>query len=272
MFELLLRQLLLLIQPIGFVWGCLLVLTVLLWRKGERLFALGAAALAIFITLVGSTSLPLMLVGTLERPYVAVRVRELPRADAVVLLGGGSEPSPRELAGFRLTRAADRIMTAIELMRLEKAPVLVLGGAGAEVDGEVQLEAQLVKQWLVGWNLPALSRAGQACEIIALARCYDTHDEALRVRALATDRRWERILLVTSASHMARAEATFRTAGLDVIPAPCNFHTGLGSRKDRRVFSIPRLGGFDLLTTWLHEQVGWQMYRWRGWIRTERRD
>ncbi len=272
MLDPLLRQVLLLIQPIGFVWLCLLVLTVLLWRKGARGLAIGTAALALLMTIVGSTSLPLLLVGSLERPYLRVRLTELPNADAIVLLGGGSEPSPREIAGLRLTRAADRIITAVELMRLEKAPVLAIGGAGAEIDGELQLESELVKRWLLEWKLPGLTKNNQPPEIIGLDRCYDTHDEALKVRALAADRKWTRVLLVTSATHMARAEATFRTAGLHALPAPCNFHTGLGSRKRGSMVSIPKLGGFELLTTWLHEQVGWQMYRWRGWIQNERQN
>src|SRR5437763_1587374 len=51
----------------------------------------------------------------------------------------------------------------------------------------------------------------------------DTHDEALKVRVLATERGWHRVLLVTSANHMRRASGVFRAQGLEVIPVPCNF-------------------------------------------------
>jgi len=272
MLDPLLRQLLLLVQPIGFVWFCLLVLTVLLWRKRQRRFALATAGLAVLITLVGSTPLPATLLASLEKPYIGIRLQHFPPVDAVVMLGGGSQPSQRELAGLHLTRAGDRLVTAVELMRLGKAPVLVLGGADAEIDGELRLEADQVKRWLLEWKLPVSQSAERPLEIVTLGRSKDTHDEALKVRAIVAERNWTGVLLVTSASHMRRAEAVFRTAGINVTAAPCDFRTGLSSRRDQSVLSIPSHGGFELFSTWLHEQVGWRMYLRRGWINDARPD
>jgi uncharacterized SAM-binding protein YcdF (DUF218 family) len=75
-------------------------------------------------------------VAQLERPYADVRLDELPSADAIVMLGGGSHPALREAAGFRLTRAGDRLFMAVEFIRRGKAPVLVLGGAGTRLQGQ----------------------------------------------------------------------------------------------------------------------------------------
>ena len=36
----------------------------------------------------------------------------------------------------------------------------------------------------------------------------------------------ERVVLVTDAASMFRAERCFRKQGLEVVPAPCNFRTG----------------------------------------------
>jgi uncharacterized SAM-binding protein YcdF (DUF218 family) len=65
---------------------------------------------------------------------------------------------------------------------------------------------------------------------------------------------------------MRRAEAVFQKQGVDVTPVACDF----------QVYGVPRTSGFsspfprqhrlDLLSLYLHEQIGWWVYRWRGWV------
>jgi uncharacterized SAM-binding protein YcdF (DUF218 family) len=74
------------------------------------------------------------------------------------------------------------------------------------------------------------------------------------------------VLLVTSALHLRRAEAVFRKQGVDVTPIACDF----------QVYGVPRTSAFpspfpsqhrlDLLSLYLHEQIGWWVYKWRGWV------
>lgn len=76
-----------------------------------------------------------------------------------------------------------------------------------------------------------------------------------------------RILLVTSAYHLRRAEAVFRKAGMDVIPVACDFVAGLAELESKPLFNpIPRPGGFDKMQLYMHEVIGWWVYRWRGWV------
>ena len=98
--------------------------------------------------LVGSTGLPSALVRSLEEPYAGVDFRTVPPADAVVMLGGGIEPARLEAPGFHLNRAGDRVLMALELIRLGKAPVLVLGGGTGTIAGETRVEADLLKAWI----------------------------------------------------------------------------------------------------------------------------
>lgn len=255
----LLHQALALLAPVGLVWGTLLVLTALLWRRRQRGFATAAGALVIFITVIGSTSVPGKLLGSLERPYAGLQLEALPAADAVVLLGGGGEASRYEVAGVHLTVAGDRLAMAAELMRLGKAPVLLLGGNAGTLDRRLVIEADIVKNLLTHWGVPAdamLSLGGNA----------DTHDEALKVRALAREHGWHRVLLVTSANHMRRAAATVRHVGVEVTPVPCNFLTSVSTAESPWVPAVPGTDGFVKMGIWLHEQVGWLIYRRRGWL------
>ena len=255
----LLRQVLALLAPVGLVWGALIVLTVLLWRRRLRGFAAATGALAVFITIIGSTGVPGKLLGSLERPYAGVKIADLPTADAVVLLGGGAGPSRYEVGGVHLTGAGDRLVMAAELMQLGKAPVLLLGGSTAPLDGRAVIEAEIVQGLLARWGVPAEA-------MIPLGGTADTHDEALKVRALAAGRGWKRVLLVTSANHMRRAAATFRHTGIEVVPVPCNFLTSVGTGETPFVPAVPGADGFLKMSVWLHEEVGWFMYWRRGWL------
>ncbi len=70
---------------------------------------------------------------------------------------------------------------------------------------------------------------------------------------------------MTSAAHMRRAEAVFKNAGVSVVCVGCDFR-GLGIQEpDDGCPLIPRLREFEKLGIFMHEQVGWWLYRLRGW-------
>jgi uncharacterized SAM-binding protein YcdF (DUF218 family) len=256
----LLHQLLYLMEPIGFVWSCLLVLTAALWWKRQRRFAVATGFVAAFVTVIGSSKLPGKLLESLERPYAGVQIDTLPTADAIVLLGGGATISRYEIGGVHFTPAGDRLVMAHALFQAGKAPFLLLGGNANKLDNVIRFESEIVRDLMVTWDIPKEA-------MIPLASNADTYGEAQRVRTLATERGWHRILLVTSANHQRRASATFRAQGLEVISVPCNFFTSVSIAPPPPGFSVPRYGGFVAMATWLHEEVGWFMYRRRGWIK-----
>ncbi|MEN9572499.1 MAG: hypothetical protein RL514_354 [Verrucomicrobiota bacterium] len=263
MIDLALRTAMTLLEPIGFVWGCLVVLTSLLIRKKRLRLAAVLGTLALFLWVVGATSLPGSLLGSLERPWVGVQRAELPEADAIMLLGGFSAASREELGQLHFNQSADRAVTALELVRLGKAKTLVIGGGALTVKGESFAEADLFKEILVARQLGG-------SEIISLGGCKNTRHEAEKVAKLARARGWKRILLVTSATHMRRAAAVFRTTtGLEIFPVPSAFLTSVSIVTHEGVDVVPQGAGFVKLEGYLHEQIGWQVYRWRGWISDE---
>jgi len=255
----LLHQVVALLAPIGFVWAALIVLAVLLWRRRQRGLAACTAALFAFITIIGSTALPGKLLGSLERPYSGVKFANLPAVDAIVVLGGGAQSSRYDVAGVRLSGAGDRLVMAAELMRLGKAPVLLLGGSSGQLDGREMHESEMTRDLLTRWGVSPDA-------MIPLGKNRDTHDEALKVRALAAERGWKRILLVTSANHMRRAAKTFEHLGLEVTAAPCNFLTSVATDPVPFSLHIPGNDGFVKMNVWLHEEIGWLMYWRRGWL------
>ena len=188
-----------------------------------------------------------------------MKLADLPKADAIVVLGGGGEPSRYEVGNLHLTFAGDRLITGLELARLGKAGTLVVGGSGVELDGTPRVEGDLVRDWIMQRKLVDVP-------VLSLGHRANTRDEAVHVRALLRERGWRRVLLVTSAFHMRRAAAVFGSAGIEVTPAPCNFLTEISLAPSPPGIGVPRSGNLHKTSIWLHEQIGWLMYRKRGWI------
>lgn len=253
------RTVLVLLQPVALLWLGLIVLTVVLWRSRQRGAAGGAALLLLFVQVIGGTNFSTSLLGRLERPFAGMKPENLPACDAIVLLGGGVEPSPEEVGNLHLTNAGDRLVLALELVRLGKAPFLCVSGGTAGRGPQRWIEADLLKSAIDERQLSSVP-------VISLGACTDTRDEALHLRRLADEHGWKRLLLVTSAVHQRRALATFRHAGIEVIPAPCNFLTSMSPEAEPPRFGVPSSLGFVFASIWLHEQIGWLEYRRRGWI------
>lgn len=245
-------------SPLGFCW--LLLVFLAAWLLKRRQWVAGGAGLGIaaLMSLMGSR-LPAHLITILERPYLRESITNVPPTDAVVLLGGAFEYSRYEATGFNLNAAGDRVLTALELLRLKKAQTMVLGGRGIKMEGEFKNEAHALARWLKNWNLPGTS-------VVILEGSGNTHEEAVKTAAMAKEKGWKKIHLVTTAFHMRRTAAVFRTVGLEVVPVACDFQR-LGTPYDGTELSvIPTLGGFQTLGWYLHEQAGWFVYRANGWI------
>jgi uncharacterized SAM-binding protein YcdF (DUF218 family) len=215
--------------------------------------------LAILIEVTLGTTLPRRLIADLEAPYTPDRQPLPARADAIVMLGGAHEYNPREMLQIGFIEASDRILTSIELLRQGRAGTLVLCSAGAEVNGKTTPDSEFVERLVDRWNL----RRGQ---VLRLPIGRNTADEAREVSALASRQGWKRILLVTSGFHLRRAEATFRKAGMEQItPVGCDFRGIFPGDPGSDQISLPRTESATTLKMWLHEQVGWWYYGFRGW-------
>jgi len=248
------------LNPISLIWLVLLIACVRAVIKKDRRQAFFTGALALFITIVGSSKFPAYLLSTLEKPYAVEDLNALPDCDAVVLLGGSHGFSNYGVNSIEFGTATDRIITAAELVRLKKGKALVIGGGEYSSSGQTGLHGQLIAEWLGSWK-PFDS------PIHVLDYSSNTKDEADHTKVLAQKNGWKKIILVTSAFHMRRAEALFKKTGLEVVSVGSDFE-GLSSLEaDFRIYSIvPSPGGFQALGFYLHEQVGWLYYKLRGWI------
>ncbi len=243
------------------VW--LLMFAGLCWLLARRDWRsaiwLGIPTLLLF--LFGSTPVVEIIVGAAEGRCARASLTEVPKGDAVLMLGGGYYVSDSDPYRFALCDGGTRVLTALELLRTERASALVLGGS-LPVPGRPDVSAQsLLESWLLAWGLARTAKV-----ITNLGICMNTHDEAVQFRKLQKAYGWRKVLLVTSALHIPRSVALFKQQGIEVEPVACDFKV-YGVPGARLSFSpFPRQGRFQLLGLWLHEKIGWWVYRAKGWV------
>ena len=240
-----------------------LSLSLLLLIAALLLRLTGAGRLANLLTVFATVSLYFcatefgasQLLAPLEAAYPAFADEELPKADAIVVLGGGVSGETRYGLGGDLNHAADRLWRGAELYRAGKAPIMVLSG-GAVLAGSLP-EAVLMAQKLRGLGLPDTA-------LVEESRSRTTRENGQYGRALLADRGVQHILLVTSASHMRRAAAVFTAQGF-VVTAVATDH-----QQPLRVGPVPgwlpTLERLTRSTRAIHEWVGYWVYSWLGYF------
>ena len=153
-------------------------------RAGRMSRLVGLAAI-LGVLLVGFTPLPNLLVAWLSTP------EHLGPAGAIVVLGG-PESERRAIQG-------------IVLYRRGLAPLVVFSGIPLEVQTRETLGRDL--------GLPPAA-------VLTEDTVHTTREEAVKVGALLHARGIHRILLVTDALGMRRAQAVFERVGFEVLPVP----------------------------------------------------
>lgn len=251
-----------LLTPLGILWALNLIVAIRCISRKEWRPALFCGGTVVLLFAFGSTSIPYRLLASLERPYGTRQWEAQPSADAIVMLGGILNRSEFDPLGFDAGSAFDRVLGAAELMRLGKAPTLVIGGGGGHSigpNGKPWIEAEVMQGWFRDWNLGLTN-------VLHLKLSANTREEALQIKELAAKHGWKKIILMTSASHMKRAEALFRKLDIPVKPIACDF-VGLSSLSNKEPFSpFPKALRLYRLDLFLHEWIGWHYYRLRGWI------
>ena len=161
----------------------------------------------------------LWLRGLIEDEFVLLSMSAIAPAQALVVLGGGVAPATERSADINLYAAADRVWYAARLFHAGKAPLLVLSGGGTP-GRDLFSEARAMAILLQDLGVPAQA-------MVLEDASHNTRENAAFTAPLLKARGIGRILLVTSALHLPRAQALFAAQGLQVTPAPTDFEAHL---------------------------------------------
>ena len=189
----------------------------------------------------------------LTAPYAPRAPEAYESAELIVVLGGGlSAPTPeRPVPDFN--QAADRLHHAAALYHAGKAPAILLSG-GSVWGRSLETEAEASEKVLRSLGVPEtrLRLEGDS---------RTTRENATYSRVLAAET--DRILLVTSASHMRRAQRCFEAVGFTVIPAATDYEAYFGW--DPVLRWLPSHEALATNSRALKEILGLIIYRLRGW-------
>jgi len=182
-----------------------------IYRK--RRWAFGLAVFAGLLLL--AQSLPPVangLMTTLEAQAGTVPT-DSGRAQAIVVLGSGLSVDAAEYGGDTANdRSLIRLRYGALLARRWQLPVLVTGGTPLNAE---RSEADVMSDILEHeFGVPVRWRETQS---------KDTADNAAMSAQLLKAADIRRVVLVTQAFHMPRAQRLFEAAGLEVVPAPTDF-------------------------------------------------
>lgn len=223
------------------------------WPAGASIGGFGILFLWICATpWMGDT-----LIRSLEERFPPQPVDSVETADAIVALGGGVGRSTPPRRHPDLYDGADRVWHAARLYKARVAPtLLVTGGAPPGVSGTA---APAMQEVLESFGVPSDS-------VLLESESKTTHGNALYTARICAERGIDRVVLVTSAAHMRRALASFRTTApaLDIRPVATDYQA---VRDPFTLLSlVPSADELQLSTTAFHEYVGYLYYRLRGWI------
>ncbi|KRB04275.1 YdcF family protein [Lysobacter sp. Root690] len=195
---------------------CVLVLGALVWRWRRRigmgLIAIGLSWGLLWSLPVASESLRDSLVR--QRPSLPLpqSSQPPPRADAIVVLGGAIGPVSRFDQGDAdaPALAGNRVALAARVWREQRtASILLSGGPAARTRGVA--EARIMAAVLRKLGVPEQT-------MVLEDRSTSTRDNARNSAAIARQRDWRRVVLITSPLHLPRAARLFEHEGLQVLP------------------------------------------------------
>ena len=234
------------VLPIGF--SILVLSAALLWRK-RWLSAIGVAILTV-------SSMPIVgesLLKILENRFPRLEVEECPPADAIVVLSGILHETRSKLGGLEWGESVDRFEQGVLLMKAQKAPLLIFTGGRIPWMNRQLTEGDDLRRAAVIHGIPADA-------ILVTGEISNTAEEAQAVRKIAGARGLKRIILVTTAWHMPRAEFLFRRAGVNAMPFPVDYYTRYQDPLTLLDF-LPQAGGIGNTEIALRESYGLLYYK-----------
>lgn len=246
-----------LLQPFVLLYLLAGLVLLQLWRQQReqrRLLLIGIAAFS-----------TLFLCSTPLASYLALRSLEWsypPREqrprdiEAIVILAGYVRPA--DGVGRHPELGEDTLYRCLQGAELyhqgQPRPVLVSGGT---VEDAKPTCAPLMRDFLVRMGVPAT-------DILVEDHSQTTWENAVESHKILEQRGIRKILLVTDAAHLLRAERCFQKQGMEVVPWGCRYRALVFPRELSQFLPSPR-GGAGLVDA-AHEWLGLAWYWLHGRI------
>jgi len=245
------------IYPLGL--ACVLIIAALILSKRRGLQQFFLFLVLLILLLASNRWVAMGLARSLEWRYLPPN--HVPKAEVLVLLGGGTVPAepPRQIV--EINGSGDRLLYALWLYKEGKAEAILLSGGLLDWDMRGSTPAQDMADLLEMMGVPS-----EALWLQTESR--NTYEDALYCTQILNSKGIRRVLLVTSAWHMPRAVKLFQAQGVEVIPIPADFtvtETGWrqlvnGDLRAQILALLPSSDNLALTTRIMKEYVGILVY------------
>lgn len=209
-------------------------------------------AAALLLAIAGWSPIGPALLGTLENRFPNPEIRG--PVTGIILLGGAVDTHiTGERGQIALNDGGERLTSVVDLSRrFPQARILLSGGASHILPAGAVSESAAGRKLLIELGV-AENRIGME------ERSRNTCENAAETKASLDPKAEEKWVLVTSANHMPRAVACFRSHGFAVSPYSVDYRT-LGGSAARNFVGVlsEGLAALDLAA---HEWVGLITYR-----------
>ncbi|TGL59348.1 YdcF family protein [Leptospira ognonensis] len=223
-------------------------------RRSKFIFS----SLLLFLYFFSNAFIAAKLVASLEKNYPPIEIETLPEVDVVVVLGGMIHTLAIHPGRPELTDASDRLVDAVRIYKAKKAKkILFTGGSGSLFAGEIR-EADLAEKIILGLGVPK-------SDLLLERESRNTRDNAVASANIIKTNHLSKMILVTSAFHMKRAEALFQKEGLDFINFPTDYKTPSFTNPALELW-IPSPSYLEITSLAIKEWVGIFAYRIKGYL------
>jgi uncharacterized SAM-binding protein YcdF (DUF218 family) len=246
-----------LLQPFVFLYLVTALALFKLWRRQREQprTCLILIACFCFLYFCSTPLVSALALGSLEWPY-PLPPRRPEDTQAIVILAG--YVSPADGARRHPQLGPDTIYRCLEGAELyhqgQPCPVLVSGG---KLEDAGPTCAPLMRDFLVKLGVPAK-------DILVEDQSRSTWENAVESHQLLKPHDISKILLVTDAAHLMRAERCFRRQGMEVVPWGCRYRAKVSPLKVGHFVPSPTGGAglreashewLGLAWYWLHDRI-----------------
>lgn len=264
MFVYLSKLLPLLVYPLGL--ACILIILALIfkYRRGVQ------RGLMIFVVILlwlsSNRWISYALARSLE--WQNLPPENTPRAQVMVVLGGGTESGDAPRPMTEVNSAGDRVLYAAKLFKAGAASTILLSGGNVSFSSAWGMTpAEEMADLLALIGIPADA-------VLLQPNSQNTYEDTLYSSVMLRERGIDEIILVTSAMHMPRAKALFEKQGFSVIPAPVDFtvteknweNAFKPSLGEALIYLFPNDSALGLTSNALKEYLGMFVYGLRDWL------
>ena len=194
------------------------------------------------------SSLPIIsnkFIAYLEKDYQPIEIAEIENVDAIVVLSGmirviGDEENLK----YEFTDSVDRFFAGLDLFNNNKSPILILTRGKMPWSLGIA-EGEYLKELAIKYGVSEEN-------IILTDEVQNTDQEAKAIKEILTED--AKIILVTSAFHMPRAEKVFKAANINLIPFPVDFQNS--KSKTTMMDFIPSAGSLFDTSHFVREMIG----------------